>query len=101
MVLDFTKKGSLVVEMKDYLWETIKDFPEEVNKVHPTPATSHLFTINKNCKKLDEGRARSFHTITAKLLFACNQTRPNIMVVIAFLKTRVKEPEVDNWKKLK
>eukprot|EP00957_Ditylum_brightwellii_P114072 8697448-Ditylum_brightwellii.AAC.1 len=44
--------------------------------------------------------ARQFHTSTAKLLFLCKRARPDLQKAIAFLTTRVKEPDKDDRKKL-
>eukprot|EP00957_Ditylum_brightwellii_P160170 12193902-Ditylum_brightwellii.AAC.1 len=74
--------------MKNYLAETIEGFPEDITREHPIPAASRLFTVNKDCKKLEEDKARAFHTATAKLLFMCNRARLDIMVAVAFLTTR-------------
>ena len=41
-----------------------------------------------------------FHTFKAKGLFVCKRGRPDIQTAIAFLVTRVKEPDQDDWKKL-
>ena len=40
------------------------------------------------------------HTFVAKSLFLSKRGRPDISTAIAFLTTRVKEPDVDDWKKL-
>jgi hypothetical protein len=45
--------------------------------------------------------AQTFHRIVAKLLFLCKRARPDIQTAVAFLCTRVKPSDVDNWKKLK
>ena len=36
----------------------------------------------------------------AHLLFLCKRARPNLQTVVAFLTTRVKEPDVDDYKYL-
>ena len=43
---------------------------------------------------------QTFHTFVAKLLFVSKRGRPDIQVAIAFLSTRVQEPDRDDWKKL-
>ena len=59
-----------------------------------------LFEVNAKANKLDEERSEIFHHIVAKLLYLCKRTRPDIQTAVAFLCTRVKGPDVDNWKKL-
>ena len=41
-----------------------------------------------------------FHNIVAKSLFIGKRDRPDIMVAIAFLTTRVGKSDEDDWKKL-
>ena len=41
-----------------------------------------------------------FHTNIAKLMFLSKRARPDVQIPVAFLCTRVKEPDRDNWKKL-
>jgi len=61
-----------------------------------TPAEKHLFTINKDAEILE---AEMFYHNVAKLLFLCKHARPDIQTAIAFLSTRVKEPDRDDSKK--
>jgi len=44
--------------------------------------------------------AQLFHHITAKLLYLCKRTQQDIQTVVAFLCTRVKSPDTDDYKKL-
>ena len=41
-----------------------------------------------------------FHNFVAKKLYATKRARPDTCTVIAFLRTKVWEPDLDNWKKL-
>ena len=66
-----------------------------------TPAADHLFTVDTETgTKIDAGLAVIFHTNTAKLLFLSKRAQPDVQIPVAFLCTRVKEPDRDNWKKL-
>ena len=49
---------------------------------------------------LSEEHADLFHHMTAKLLFLCKRSRPDIQTAVAFLCTRVKCPDIDDYKKL-
>jgi hypothetical protein len=44
--------------------------------------------------------ATAFHNIVAKALYLVKRARPDASVSIAFLTTRVREPDVDDWRKL-
>eukprot|EP00957_Ditylum_brightwellii_P080266 6105222-Ditylum_brightwellii.AAC.1 len=65
-----------------------------------TPAANHLFEINKEAEKLGKEEAELFHHVVAKLLFLCKRARPDLQTSVAFLSTRVKEPDVDDKKKM-
>ena len=56
--------------------------------------------MNDQQKKLEGDKARLFHTFVAKLLFVSKRGRPDIQVAIAFLSTRVTQPDIDDWNKL-
>jgi hypothetical protein len=65
-----------------------------------TAAPDDLFKVDEDAVKLDQAKARAFHNITAKGIYVTKRARPDISLSIAFLTTRVKEPDVDDWRKL-
>ena len=66
-----------------------------------TPAANHLFQVNElGAEPLGNEKATMFHHNVAKLLFLCKRARPDIQTAVAFLCTRVKSPDVDDYKKL-
>ena len=101
MEFDFTDIGAVKIDMKSYVLDMIKSFPEKVTTKAATPAAVHLFQMREDATKLSEEKASIYHTITAKGLFLCKRARADIQTTIAFLSTRVKEPDEDDWKKLK
>ena len=93
--------GEVVVDMKDYVNEMLDEFKDYVNNnTAKTPAASHLFDVRDDVNKLNEDKKQDFHTIVAKALFLCKRARPDIMTAVAFLSTRVRDPDEDDWKKL-
>jgi len=104
ITLDYSIPGKVKISMKDYVEKMLEEFPymEEVDKLKKvaTPAAEHLFAVNKNAEKLSEQLKEDFHTTVAKGLFLCKRARPDLQPTIPFLCTRVKEPDVDDWKKL-
>ena len=72
-----------------------------------TPASENLFKIcdpdeNTELKKwLEPERAKDFHYTVAQLLFVSTRVRRDIQTAVAFLTTRVKRPDEDDWGKLK
>ena len=65
-----------------------------------TPAASHLFKVREDATDLDDETAGVFHRFTAKKLFLTKRARPDIQTAVAFLTTRVSQPDEDDWKKL-
>ena len=55
--------------------------------------------MNEGSQKLSEEKAQLFHHMVAKLLYLCRRTRQDIQTAIAFLCTRVKSPDEDDYKK--
>ena len=82
----------------------LDELPESMDigeSISVTPAADHLFTVDTETgTKIDAGLKVIFHTNIAKLMFLSKRTRPDVQIPVAFLCTRVKEPDRDNWKKL-
>ena len=68
-----------------------------------TSAADHLFDVREdNKEKLLPGeQAQAFHRPTAPLLFMCARAWPYIWTAVSFLCNRCKEPDEDDWGKLK
>ena len=100
MVLDYSKPGKLIVDMRDYVKKMLEEFKYDIKKIAKTPAANHLFKVDDNCEKLNNKMKEDFHTFVAKNLFLCKRARPDIQTAVAFLTTRVKASDDDDWKKL-
>jgi hypothetical protein len=102
MDLDFSKKGEVRVSMIKYLHKILEEFPETISGTAATPAGENLFKTREDTdrKLLPEEQAQHFHRTVAQLLFLSCRARRDIQTAVAFLTTRVKEPDEDDWKKL-
>jgi hypothetical protein len=101
MRLDFSLPGKVVFTMEGYINDILSAAPPDMDGESPTPAASHLFDVNMESPvKLDPNRVKTFHHKVAQLLFLSKRARPDIQTAVAFLCTRVKSPDVDDWKKL-
>ena len=65
-----------------------------------TPAKEDLFEIDASAEKLSEEVGKTFHSRVAKLLYMALRTRPDILVAVSFLSTRVTKSTVQDWDKL-
>ena len=101
MNIEYNDNGTVSIEMKDYLLEAIKDFPEELENNARTPAANNLFTVNAKTPKIPEEKRVILHRVTARLLFVGKRARPDIQVAVGFLSTRVTKADEDDWRKLR
>ncbi len=100
MVLDYSIPGVLRMDMTNYVKSMVEDFPEELSGVGKFPWTHKLSTIDLMSKKLDDNRAKVFHTFVMKGMFLCNCGRQDIQPGIVFLATQTTEPNEGDWTKL-
>lgn len=49
---------------------------------------------------MEKSQAELIHTVVAQSLFLCEQAQQDILPVIAYLTTRVRSPNQDDWNKL-
>jgi hypothetical protein len=100
MTLDYSEKGKVKIKMMDYVEKMLADLPDEMSGEATTPAANHLFDVDEDSPKVDEKKAQFFHTYVAKTLFLCKRARPDLQTAVAFLCTRVKSCNEDDYKKL-
>ena len=101
MTLDFSVPGKFIIDMEKYLDQSVlADLPSDMEGTATSPAADHLFCTRDNAEKLDKETAELFHHVTAQLLFVCKRGRPDIHTAVAFLCTRVRSPDQDDYKKL-
>ena len=115
MTLDFTTKRRVKISMVDYVkdvvdaWDKVRGAPDEEGfklvqskrkKGRSSAAPDDLFKIDEDSQKLQPKSATAFHNIVAKALYLVKRARPDASVAIAFLTTRVRAPDVDDWRKL-
>jgi hypothetical protein len=63
-------------------------------------APDSLFKVDESLVKLAQNKAVEFHNLVAKTLYAIKRARPHTSTAIAFLSTRMQEPDKDDWTKL-
>jgi len=100
MTIDWSEQGKVIFTMYDYLEDILAEAPECFDGEDVTPAVSDLFQVDESTKKLDEETSDYFHRTVARFLYAAKRARPDFQVAVAFLCKRVKEPNIQDWKKL-
>ena len=78
MILDYTEKGKVKIDMTEYIQEVLAKLSNEYDGTAITPAASHLFEVNDECKKLDHKQQEEFHHVVAQLIFLCIRNGKNV-----------------------
>ena len=100
LTLDYTTKGLCKVTMMDYIEEVINTFDKMDPKAigtNTSPAPSDIFVVKEDCTKLAKEKSKQFHSVVAKMLFATKRARLYTGTAVSSLKTRVREPDEDDW----
>ena len=87
--------------MDNYLHDAFDAFDEPLTRKAATPALKDLLTINMSSPHLSDDRAARFRRVVGILQWACKRGRPDIDLVIAFLRSRVDFCTEQDWKKLR
>jgi hypothetical protein len=85
MELSFDR-GKLKVTMTGYIKKLLKEY--NITSTSPTPASNDLFTITDE-PLLANDKKKQLHSLTAQLLFLSMRARPDILLPVNFLSTRV------------
>lgn len=100
MTIDFSTEGKVIIRMDDYVADILDESCANMGGIAASPAADHLFEVNPNPTYLSEEDSQHFHTMTAKLLFLSKRARPDLQEAVAFLTTRAKATDKDDYKKL-
>lgn len=65
------------------------------------PAGDELFKVSEQQQALSSEKKKFFHSTVAKLLYLAKRARPDVLMATSFLCTRVQQPTLEDWRKLK
>ena len=99
MKFDYTNQGKVSITMKKYLDGVVEE--SGVQGTAQSPAGENLFEISENSILLDEPNRENFHKTVAQLLYAAVRARPDILLPVIFLTTRVTKATEEDLKKLR
>jgi Reverse transcriptase (RNA-dependent DNA polymerase) len=100
MHLDFLDDGTATIHMPSYLQSAIDESGLPINKAAATPAAASLLHIEAASPLLPIPRARTFHSVVAKLIYAGTCARTDILLALGFLCSRVRAPTEQDERKL-
>jgi hypothetical protein len=97
----FPGDGTVQIQMKDYLMESIAKSGLNIEHMATTPARKNLLDINKTAAALGKQESESFHSVVAKLLYVSLHACMDILLLVIFLCTRVSKSTKEDQAKLK
>jgi hypothetical protein len=103
MMLDYSVPGQVKIKMLKYVNEIKAAFDKAEPKgggTKTSAAPESLFKVDEDFEKLAHAKTVEFHNLVAKTLYSTKRARSDTWTAIAFLTTRVREPDKDDWTKL-
>ena len=103
MNIDFSDIGKVKIYIYDYVDEIISKLPTVMISESSTPVSNYLFEIRNDGNDdqlLTPQLSKGFHHLVATTIILSKRAQPNLQTAVAFLTTRVKAPNNDNWKNL-
>lgn len=98
MELDLSENGICKIYMTKMVNECIMEY--NIQNVSKTPANNSIFEINVNGELLNNLEREKLHSMVQKLLYLSKHGRPDVLLPVSFLTTRVLKPTVEDKEKL-
>jgi hypothetical protein len=90
--------GVVKIDMRYYLGKILSE--HDNLPIVTRPGAKNSFMLDEKSPLLDGAQRKAFHTSVAKLLYLSKRARPDVISVVGFLCTRVKEPTGEDQRKL-
>ena len=102
MIIDLTQKGYARVTMDGMVESIIEDHlnKEPAVKTTRSPASEDLFKVDTSSPLLPERQREVFHTAVARMLYVSKRVRPECLITVGFLVTRVTRATQEDERKL-
>ena len=97
MNFNFEIQGKVIITMKGYITDLTREF--NIVDSATSPANSRLFD-DINPEKLSDEKSKILHSIVAKLLYLGTRVRPEILLTVNYLSTRVNLFTEGDWQKM-
>ena len=101
MNIKYLGDGTATIHMPSYISEAIVESGFDVTKKVSTPCANNLLYVDSTSPLLPHARAKSFHSIVAKLIYVGTRARTDILLALSFLCGRVSAPTIEDEYKLK
>jgi hypothetical protein len=97
--IDMTEKGVVSLSQPQHIKELVKDW--DITRLADTPAANDLFEVDEESPLLSEELSKKFHSSVALALYVAKHgPRPDILLQVTYLSTKVKAPTEEDKKRL-
>lgn len=94
------KNGIVKISTVKMVNEVVHEWEPESITTCKTPAANNLFDVSPDSELLGKVQRERFHSVVAKLLYLAKRGRPDILLAVNFLSTRVINSTIEDWSKL-
>ena len=101
MSIELTDDRTVKISMRRYLEEAISESGLDIKRESSTPATRRLFDVDEDSVELEEADKSIFRSVVSKLLYVALRGRPDLLLAVCYLSTRVANPTHEDRDKLK
>jgi hypothetical protein len=101
MEFEFTDDGTVRITMNQYLREALDESGMNVSRSAASPAKKDLFEVDETSARLDKRDSDLFHSVVAKLLYVSMRARPDLLLPVIFLCSRVAVATKEDMGKLR
>ena len=98
MSFDFSDMERVRISMTNYVDDLLKEC--KVEGTASSPANNNLFQQEETSKLLSKEDREYFHATVAQLLYLAKRIRPDILLSVSYLTTRVREPNEKDLEKM-
>ena len=94
------RDGVAEISMDNYVNNLLKDWTQE-GREYSTPCNDKVFTVTEGSLPLTEKYRKNFHTVVAKLLYLAKRVKPDLLLPVSVLASRVTVATEEDMGKLK
>ena len=98
--ISFEAEGVVSISATSHIDKALELYGSDIKAGAKTPASTGLFSVNKDSPPLEEGKRKIFHSVFATLLWVGTMARPDILVALSYLGKRTTKANDDDGKKL-
>jgi hypothetical protein len=93
--------GTATIHMPSYITEAIDESGLDITSSATSPCAGTLYDVDINSPLLPPDKAKTFHSVVAKLIYVGTRARTDILLALSFLCGRVASPTKEDEQKLK